>query len=146
MQSLGVDYDPQVDIKVVKPQKSTTTVTSESEGEETQPIIQPIDPGLEAAIRYTLKYSTKPDDYLSTDTSVSQVDDNFKSWLIAITKQLHKRKSVSTGGIFKKYLAEDDPRNLIVDELSTDTSETEESDPRVIYVWRDEVTQYLLKV
>jgi plasmid rolling circle replication initiator protein Rep len=145
-ESLRIDYDPQVDIKVVKPQKSTSTVTSETEGQESQPTIQPIDPGLEAAIRYTLKYSTKPDDYLSTDTSVSQSNEEYKRWLLAITKQLHKRKSVATGGIFKKYLSEEDPRNLIRDEGNVDTSETEEEDPRITYVWRDEVTQYLLKV
>jgi plasmid rolling circle replication initiator protein Rep len=145
-ESLRIDYDPQVDIKVVKPAKTSTTVTSESDNQNDQEVIRPIDPGLEAAIRYTLKYSTKPDDYLSTDTSVSQVDEDFKSWLITLTQQLHKRKSVSTGGVFKKYLAEDDPRNLIRDEGNTDTSETEDEDPRITYVWRDEVTQYLLKV
>lgn len=145
-ESLRIEYDPQVDIKVVKPQKSTNTVTSESEGQEPQPTVQPIDPGLEAAIRYTLKYSTKPDDYLSTDTSVSQANEEFKQWLIPLTQQMYKRKSVATGGIFKKYMSEEDPRNLIRDEGSSDTSETEESDPRITYVWRDEVTQYLLKV
>jgi hypothetical protein len=142
-ESLRVDYDPRVDIRVVKTSKNNT-VTSELEAQESQPVIQPMDEELVTAIRYTLKYSVKPDDFLSTDTSVSQVSEEYQDWLLAITKQLHKRRSITLGGVFKKYLSEDDPRNLIVDEGNIDTSESTDEDPRVTYVWRDEVTHYLM--
>lgn len=138
-ESLRVDYDPRVDIRVVKPHKQSNTDTSESEVE-----VQPIDEGLATAIRYTLKYSTKPDDFLSTDTSVTQLDKESQEWILGITKQMHKRRAIALGGIFKKYMSEADPQNLVVDESSTDTGETQDSDPRVTYVWRDEVTNYLL--
>lgn len=146
-ESLRIDYDPQVDIKVVKPLKqSTISVTSETQDDVAQPKIQPIDNGIATAIRYTLKYSTKPDDWLSTDTSVSGLSKESQEWLLGITKQLHKRRSIALGGIFKKYMVklETEPKNLVVDEESTDTSETQDEDPRITYVWRDEASDYLL--
>lgn len=145
-ESLRVKYDPWVNVKTVKPHKRSKTVTSELETSSEQPEVKPIDEGLVTAIRYTLKYSTKPDDYLFTDTSVTQDIEDYKQWLIDITEQLHKRRAIALGGVFKKYMSEEDPRNLIKDEGNADTSETKEDDPRVTYVWRDEVTNYLLAV
>lgn len=139
-----LNYDPWINIQTVKPQNNSTTVTSESSNTNLTSEVQPIDEGLVRAIRYTLKYSVKPDDFLSHDTSVSQDIQNYQNWLIAITEQMHKRRMVSLGGIFKTYLAESDPTNLIVDNESLDTSETEENDTRITYVWRDEMTKYLL--
>jgi hypothetical protein len=143
-ESLRVDYDPRVDIRVVKPSKRSATDTSESSDSESETEIQPVDEEIVKAIRYTLKYSTKPDDFLSTDTSVSQDLQKYQEWLLGITKQLHKRRMISLGGVFKKYLSEQDPQNLIVDKGNIDTGETQEEDPRVTYVWRDEVTRYLM--
>lgn len=145
-ESLRVDYDPRVDIRVVKPRKPSSTDTSESQETESGLIVRPMDEGLVTAVRYTLKYSTKPDDFLSTDTSVSQNLERYKDWLLGLCSQLHKRRMVALGGIFKKYVSESDPGNLIVDSESSDTSETESADPRVTYVWRDEETRYLMKV
>ncbi len=142
-ESLRIDYDPQVDIKVVKPQKSAATSTNEPKSDESQLEIQPIDEELCKAVRYTLKYSTKPDEFLS-DASTSEVIREHQDWLLSITKQLHKRRSIALGGIFKKYLSEDDPKSLIVDEGNIEVSETEDKDPRLTYVWRDEVTHYLM--
>lgn len=151
-ESLRVDYDPYVDVKVVKPRgKANITDTSESQGSDSQCSIQPMDEGLVAAIRYTLKYSTKPDDFLSTDTSVSQGSEEcqkFKEWLVAITSQLHRRRQISLGGIFKEYMSENDPENLIAngDSLDTEDRETMDSDPRASYFWHDEESRYTLAV
>jgi hypothetical protein len=143
-ESLRVEYDPSVDIKVVKPIEQKAPDTSESEGSESELEIQPIDEGIATAIRYTLKYSTKPDEFLSTDTSVSELDSKSQAWLLEITKQMHKRRSIALGGIFKQYMSENDPTNLVVDDESLDTGETQESDPRITYVWRDIESDYLL--
>ena len=142
-ESFRLDYDPWMNIQTVKPRSKSSIVTSESSDSKQTPDVQPMDEGLVAAIRYTLKYSVKPDDFLSPDTSVSQDIQKYQDWLIAITKQMHKRRMVALGGIFKTYLSESDPTNLVVDDESLDTSETQESDPRITYVWRDEVTEYL---
>lgn len=142
-ESLRVEYDPQVDIKVVKPLKQSNTDTSESSDIDNQDSIQKMDEGIVAAIRYTVKYSTKPDEWLNTDTSVTELDKESQHWLLGITEQLHKRRSMAVGGIFKKYIAEEDPRNLIKDDTAA-ASDTQEEDPRVTYVWRDEVTNYLI--
>ena len=144
--SLRVEYDPQVDIKVVKPVKTKLAEVSEPLVDSSElPEIKPMDEGLVAAIRYTLKYSTKPDEFLFlTGSSMSDDIEKYQAWLIEITSQMHKRKSIALGGIFKKYMSENDPKNLIVDEEKVEDSETQDEDPRVTYVWRDEVTQYLM--
>lgn len=128
-----LDYDPHLYVNVVKPRKKSSTDTSES-----APII---DEGLLKAIRYTLKYSTKPDDILNTDTSECQ---DMQAWLVGLTDQLHNKRAIATGGILKKYLAESDPENLIVDEDSTDTSDITDEDLRIGYAWREPDLDYLL--
>ena len=143
--SLRVDYDPQVDIKVVKPAKQKATEISTSDCETQQNQVKQFDDGLMAAVRYTLKYSTKPDKSLSPDDNAIESTEEYQKWLLGITKQLHKRRSVALGGIFKQYMKEDDPTNLVVDEGNVDETETEDEDPRVTYYWEDEVTHYLIK-
>lgn len=130
---LRVEYDPSVRVNVVKPRKKLSTCTSES--------TLPIDEGLLKAIRYTLKYSTKPDDILNTCAGECQ---DRQVWLEGLTRQLHKKRSVATGGIFKKYLSESDPDNLVVDDENTCTSESENKEAKINYAWRDEDSNYLL--
>lgn len=139
-ESLRVDYDPSVTVNVVKPRGKQTTVTSELQATqlENQPAI---DDGLAKAIRYTLKYSNKPDELLITDTSELQ---NFKRWLELYTEQLHGKKAVATGGIFRQYLSTLDPKNLIIDEDSLDTGESAERDDTLMYVWKDEASDYIM--
>jgi hypothetical protein len=129
---LRVEYDPSVRVNVVKPKiKTQSTCTSES--------VSNIDEGLLKAIRYTLKYSTKPEDYLNTCTS--ELDDT-QAWLVGLTKQLHNKRAIATGGIFKKYLADSEPLNLVVDNESTCTSESKKDTSRLQYFWADEVLNY----
>jgi len=129
---LHVEYDPSVRVNVVKPRKKITTDTSES--------VSRIDEGLLKAIRYTLKYSTKPDDYLNTDTSECQ---EIQDWLIGLTQQLHNKRAIATGGIFKKYLSESEPMNYIKDNSSTDTSEKQQLGSRLQYIWTPETFDYV---
>lgn len=132
---LRVEYDPSVRVNVVKPKKITTTDTS-----DTAPLI---DEGLLKAIRYTLKYSTKPEDLKIADTSDTQ---QMQDWLVGLTTQMHNKRSVATGGIFKKYLAEDsDIMSLIVDDSTADTSEKSESDLWAYYQYGGIESDYLLE-
>lgn len=128
-----LDYDPSVRVNVVKPRKKSSGDTSESS--------PGIDEGLLKAIRYTLKYSTKPEDFLNTDTSVSQ---DMQDWLVGLTDQLYNKRAIASGGIFRKYLAESDPENLVVDEESAQESESTDLDPRIGYVWREPDLDYAL--
>jgi plasmid rolling circle replication initiator protein Rep len=130
---LHVDYDPSVRVNVVKPRAKITTDTSDT--------TSLIDEALLKAIRYTLKYTTKPEDFVTTGTSESQ---DMQAWLIGLTEQMHNKRAIATGGIFKKYIAEADPSNLIADEDKADTSEPDEQEPKISYSWRDEALDYLL--
>ncbi len=126
-----LDYDPSLRVNVVKPRGKKTTDIS-----DTQP---GIDEGLLKAIRYTLKYSTKPEDWISTDTSVLQ---NMQAWLVGLTEQMRNKRTIATGGIFKRYLKESEPDNLIVDEGNIDTSELENAVPLLCYEYDYEGADY----
>jgi plasmid rolling circle replication initiator protein Rep len=52
------------------------------------------------AVKEVAKYTVKPSDLIVED-----------EWLIELTKQLHKTRSVSLGGVLKDYLSEDDASN-----------------------------------
>lgn len=131
---LRVDYDPSVRVNVVKPKKKSSTDTNGS--------VPGIDEGLLKAIRYTLKYSTKPEDLLNTDTVESQ---DMQAWLVGLTNQLHNKRAIASGGIFKKYLAQCEPENLIVNEGSTDTVDSKEAPLLVKYEYCDQVIDYKFK-
>lgn len=143
-ESLRVDYDPIVHINRVKLCQQSSADIGESTSNESGTVVKPIDEGLAKAIRYTLKYSCKPDDVLSLTPTDSQVNKEYQNWLLGITTQMHKRRMVLPGGIFKKYISESDPTGLIVDEQAPDASEAVQVGSKVIYVWRDELTDYLL--
>jgi plasmid rolling circle replication initiator protein Rep len=130
---LHVEYDPSVRVNVVKPRKKITTDTSDTASH--------LDEGLLKAIRYTLKYTTKPEDLINTDTSVSQ---DMQVWLVGLTEQLHNKRAIATGGLFKKYLSDSDPHNLIIADESLDTANLDCPDPSVFYAWRDEALDYAL--
>lgn len=143
-ESLRVDYDPIVHVNKVEPREQASTDTSESTSDKSDVIVKPMDEGLVKAIRYTLKYSCKSDEFISPDTSVSHPNREYQHWLLGITKQLDKRRTVTLSGVFKNYISEVDPTNLVVDEEALDTGEPKEVNAKAIYVWRDELTDYLL--
>jgi plasmid rolling circle replication initiator protein Rep len=130
---LGVEYNPIVDVRAVKPKKGTPE-------EEQQFAVM-------AAIVETIKYSCKPSDSLRSDglTAIATVMSN-QQWLVELTKQLHKTRAIATGGVLKAYLKllEDDPEDLIhVDENGL--SETDSESPRVIFGWREKAKRYRLE-
>lgn len=83
-QSLKCSYKPSIDVGAIK-NKSTG---------ETQ--------GLECGVIEVLKYDLKPDE-LKLDAD----------WLTELTTQMAGLQSVAVGGIFRDYINEDEPENLV---------------------------------
>ncbi|STR51388.1 Replication protein [Klebsiella oxytoca] len=80
---LRVNYDPNVDVRAVKPRKPKD---GESLASATAELVR-------GAVAETLKYSTKPADMVADP-----------EWFLELTKQTHKRRFVATGGALKDIL------------------------------------------
>lgn len=118
---LRVDYKPMVHITALKPKfGSSEDVTTQ----HTRLI--------EKALIETLKYSIKESDLVVSP-----------DWLKGLTNQLDGTKSVSLGGIFKKYLKEKDPENLINSEDSND--EILPGEDRFWFAWQQYQMRYKSK-
>lgn len=85
---------------------------------------------LDKAFRETLKYSVKPSD-LVTDSD----------WLESLTKQLHKVRSIAIGGIFKSYLVDDEPDDLISEGADNDSLGEPQAD--LTFGWRENFKRYV---
>lgn len=110
-QSLRVDYLPIVDVRSVKPRHAKTN-------------------GISVALLETMKYTVKPDDLLHD-----------AAWLQELTKQLHKTRAVSVGGLLRDYIDDKEPDDLIhVDEEAASESDTA---VQVFFGWREMVSRYL---
>jgi len=90
--AMRLDYDPNVDIRSVKSRSESISNISE-------------------IISEVAKYSVKEIDLISDP-----------DWMLEYTKQIHKTRAVSLGGILKKYLTEEDATN---EELILGDSENE---------------------
>lgn len=124
-QSLKVDYEPSVDIRKVKLLKSRKrTISERLDRELTEDDI------VFYGLMECLKYSVKESDLMSDP-----------EWLDAITKQLHKTRAIATGGLFKQYLSEDEPEDLINTELEQDI-EVLETDAKFLFGWKEKVKRY----
>ncbi|KYI93173.1 hypothetical protein AIZ11_24710, partial [Salmonella enterica subsp. enterica serovar Typhimurium] len=77
---LRVSYDPNVDVRAVKPRKPKD---GESLACATAELVR-------GAVAETLKYSTKPADMVADP-----------EWFLELTRQTHKRRFVATGGALK---------------------------------------------
>lgn len=117
---LKVDYTPIVNAKAIKPPKNADKYENSS-----------LDAAIIASLCETLKYSVKESD-LTFDAK----------WLGELTNQLHKTRAISVGGVFKQYLSEEEPEDLIHTDLSDDEPATDE-DPRVCFGWREMVRRYI---
>ena len=111
---LKVDYTPVVNVKAVKPKKGTDISDTNA---------------LVPALCETLKYSVKEADLVAD-----------AHWLQEITKQLHKVRSIAVGGIFKDYLSEEDPEDLIHGDIDPD--ESLENAPKLIFDWSTIIKRY----
>jgi len=56
------------------------------------------------------------------------------AWLLELTYQLHKTRAIALGGIFKEYMSEDDPEDLISPEDSEDLGDPDDN-PEATYFW-----------
>jgi plasmid rolling circle replication initiator protein Rep len=114
-EALRVDYTPVVNVKAVKPAKGSS---EDQLGEQ-----------LAKALCETLKYSVKPDDLVSD-----------REWLLELTTQLHKTRAVAVGGVFKNFLTDEEPEDLIhIDENSDEPT----SDNSLWFGWREMLQRYL---
>jgi plasmid rolling circle replication initiator protein Rep len=113
---LRADYDPNVDIRVVK-SKSGDAVASVA----TQ---------LQGAVAETLKYSVKPSDMV-TDPA----------WFMELTRQLHKRRFIATGGSLKNVLQLEQETNedLVV---ADDIADGSDDGQRTAFVWDSNISRY----
>lgn len=114
-EALRADYTPVVNVKAVKPAKGS---------DENQVADQ-----LAKALCETLKYSVKPDDLVAD-----------QEWLIELTTQLHKTRAVAVGGVFKNFLSDEEPEDLIhIDENSDELT----SDSSLWFGWREMLQRYV---
>lgn len=115
-QALRIDYKPMVNIKAIKVPKIADSM------ELNQQLIK--------AICETLKYSVKESDLESE-----------AEWLEELTKQMHKTRAVSLGGIFKEYMSEEEPEDLIHSE-DEEEIEVTEKEAILIFDWADRIRKY----
>ena len=133
--SLKVEYEPWVHIQSIKERVTRT-------GEQL--------PALQAALTETLKYSVKPSDLIG----LADLDEKgylkkssknwFNSdWLRELTMQMHGLRATSLGGIFRKFVCEKEPEDLIHLE-SDDADPILESDLHMLFGWRPASKRYAL--
>lgn len=116
-QSLRVEYTPVINVQAVKNLKpSKDTELSE----------------VAAGVCETLKYSVKPSDLIQDS-----------EWLDGLTQQMHKLRSVSLGGIFRQYLKETEPEDLI--HSDDDAVELSEDAYQLFALWDGYVKRYRIK-
>lgn len=114
--AVRVDYTPIVNIKSVqKPRSGNGDITKQ----------------LMNAVKETLKYSVKPSDLIGDP-----------DWLDGITTALHKTRSVSLGGIFRQYLSEDEPEDLINTDTDTEKDELLLDEDILLFDWAEMVRKY----
>ncbi|HBL7697161.1 TPA: protein rep [Escherichia coli] len=117
---LRVEYDPNVDIRVVKSRKP-------KDGELLPCSV--VDQ-LRGVVVETLKYSTKPADML--------VD---PEWFLELTRQVHKRRFMATGGVLKDVLQLERETNedLI---MADGMAEGADDGSRLAFSWRAVAKKY----
>jgi plasmid rolling circle replication initiator protein Rep len=142
---LKVDYTPIVNVKRVRDRKHKSKQTVDSIDNTTvdtinnRPVDNPID-DIIAGVLETIKYSVKPADLIGEDYMFVTPQD----WLAELTRQLHKTRSIALGGIFKQYLSEDDPEDLINAEIEEE-SDLDEEGYNYIFEWREIMRRYAYK-
>ena len=113
---LRINYTPVVNVKAIRPKKN----------------INDSHEALMISLCETLKYTVKPETLLSDG-----------QWLGELTRQLHNTRSVAVGGIFKKYISDDEPEDLIhADDENSDEDELDEHD-KLIFDWASDIKRYV---
>lgn len=123
--SLKVDYRPSIKVNKVYLTKKREEAINERLNKKLTD-----DEKVIYGLMEGLKYSVKESDLMADI-----------KWLEAITKQLHKTRAIALGGIFKQYLSEDEPEDLIHTELEDDI-ELLETQARFAFGWREQKKRY----
>lgn len=110
---LRIDYVPIVNVKTVKSKKNVDDARE----------------GLMIALCETLKYSVKEGDLLFSE-----------EWLVGLTQQLHKMRSVSVGGVFKDYISDEEPEDLV--DFDVEDSNVSDSDLEFWFSWKEMLKRY----
>lgn len=110
---LRVDYDPLVNVKVVKSDSSNPTELSND---------------LMKGICETLKYSIKPEELIED-----------QDWLIQITQQLHKTRAIAVGGFLRKFISDKEPEDLINDGKEPE----HDVGGKIHFAWKEYIARYL---
>ena len=110
---LRADYDPNVDVRSVKPRKP-------KEGESLACATAEL---VRGAVSETLKYSTKPSDMVADS-----------EWFLELTRQTHKRRFVATGGALKDVLKleQETDQDMVIGD---DISEGDDDGSRLAFGW-----------
>lgn len=114
--ALRVDYDPWIDVRVVRPKSNLVDPSS----------------AITDAVRETMKYTVKEQDLVAD-----------ASWLIEITRQLHKTRAIGLGGVLKNYLSEQEPEQEDLIHADDVVGEVLPDDPRWWFSWRERVQHYM---
>lgn len=112
-QSLRVDYLPVVNVRAVQPRKGVADTVD----------------AVAVAVLETMKYGVKEADLMSD-----------AGWLQELTKQLHKSRAISVGGVLKEFLKEEEPDDLI--HAEGESQDDCDTDSLVWFGWREMVARY----
>lgn len=118
---LQVNYEPWVHVQTVKSKRKAAL------GEVSAIEV------IAAGVVETFKYSVKPSDLIGKGGELD------RAWLVELTRQLHKTRAVSLGGVFKNYLSEAEPEDLIGEEVEGEELE----DTSLLFGWREIVQRYI---
>ncbi|EBN3512773.1 Replication protein [Salmonella enterica subsp. enterica serovar Montevideo] len=118
---LRVDYDPNVDVRAVKPRKPKDGQTLACATAEL----------VRGAVAETLKYSTKPADMVADP-----------EWFLELTRQTHKRRFVATGGALKDVLKleQETDQDMVIGD---DISDGEDDGSRLAFGWDSTPRKYV---
>lgn len=118
-ESLGVDYTPIVDVRVVKAKKREGVIQEDWIG----------------AVCETAKYTVKVSDLLNNG------DSNF---LMEVTRQLHGTKQMNLAGVFREHIkeAEASPEEILQAKEEEIEEMVPENHPIVYFNWFDSIKQY----
>lgn len=131
-----LDYAPNVDIRAVKWETNATQEQKIS--------------SLNQAVIETLKYSVKPSDMTGSDSESSDSDSDSSDsdndadeWFLELTRQLHKKRFIATGGALKNILREDDESDADFLLQEGDEHESLDGDISLAFDWTKPVKKYV---
>ena len=122
--SLKCDYQPIVNVKKVKLKRKHKIKLEKELGRELTNIEEQL-----YSLKEVVKYSVKESDLTSS-----------AEWLEVITKQLHRMRFISMGGVFKEYMSNEEPEDLL--NLESEEVELSETDAKFLFGWDKRVKRY----